>query len=96
MNINPFIELITSVISIYTWVLIIHIVLSWLVSFNIINGYQPVVKKIQYALYRLTEPLLSPIRKYMPNLGGIDISPIILFLALRFTVSVLYTYFYTY
>ncbi len=96
MNINPFIDLLGAVISLYTWVLIIHILLSWLVAFNIINGYQPIVRKIQEVLFRLTEPVLNPIRRYMPNLGGIDISPIVLFLLLRFTMSVLYTYFYTY
>ncbi len=96
MNINPFIDLIGAIVSIYTWALIIHIILGWLVAFDIINSYQPIVKKVQYALYRLTEPLLAPIRKYIPHLGGIDLSPIILFLLLRFTTGVLYTYFYTY
>jgi YggT family protein len=91
---NPFIDLIGAVLSLYTWVLIIHIIISWLVSFNIINGYQPIVKKLQFVLYRLTEPLLAPIRKYMPDLGGIDLSPIVLFLLLRFTMNILYTYFY--
>jgi len=96
MNINPFIDLFGAVISLYTWVLIIHILLSWLVAFNIINGHQPIVRKIQEVLFRLTEPVLKPIRRYMPNLGGIDISPIVLFLLLRFTMSALYTYFYSY
>lgn len=96
MNINPFIDLINSIIWLYTCILIIHIILSWLVSFRIVNAYQPLVQKVQYVLYRLTEPLLKPIRKYMPDLGGIDISPIVLFLLLSFTQNVLTTYFYIY
>lgn len=96
MNLNPFIDLFATVISLYSWILIIHIILSWLVSFNIINPYQPFVKKVQYALFRLTEPLLKPVRKYMPDLGGLDISPIVVFLVLGFLKNALYTYLYSY
>lgn len=94
MNFNPFIHLITTVTSLYAWILIVHIILSWLVSFQVINPYQPFVSKLQFVLYRLTEPVLGRIRRYMPNLGGIDISPIVVFLLIQFINEALYTYFY--
>jgi YggT family protein len=59
-------------------------ILSWLISFGIVNRYQPAVQKINYALFKLTDPLLRPIRKYMPDLGGLDISPIVLILIFSF------------
>lgn len=94
MNINPFIELIATIIGIYSWVLGIYIIMGWLIAFNIINQYQPFVSKLYYYLKRLTEPVLNKIRRYMPDLGGIDISPIILILGLQFIKSALFTYFY--
>jgi YggT family protein len=96
MNINPFVELIAGILSLYSWVLLIWIVLSWLIYFDVINRYHPFVSRISDVLHRLTEPPLRIIRKHLPDLGGIDISPIILFFLIRFTTSALYTYFYTY
>jgi YggT family protein len=94
MNINPFIELIGTVITLYSWVLGIYIILHWLIAFNIINRYQPFVSKTLYVLGQLVEPALGRIRRYMPDLGGIDISPIVLILGLQFISRALYTYFY--
>ncbi len=94
MNINPFIDLIATVITLYNWVLIAWIILSWLVSFNIVNPYQPFVRRVMEVLSRLTEPVLWHIRRYIPPIAGIDLSPIILFLGLGFIKSILYTYFY--
>lgn len=94
MNINPLIDLIGTVISLYNWVLIAWIILSWLIAFNIINRYQPFVSRVMDVLSRLTEPVLGYIRRYIPLVAGIDLSPIILFLALGFLKSVLYTYLY--
>lgn len=96
MNINPFIDLIGIIIWMYQWVIGIWIVVSWLISFGIVNAYQPFVFKLMRALSRMVEPPLERIRPYMPDLGGIDLSPIVLLLALWFAKSVLYTYFYTY
>ncbi len=95
---NPFIILLSNIISLYNWVLIIWVIMSLLVSFNVINRFQPVIAKIFYILNRLTEPALRPIRrvldKFLPDLGGIDISPVILILLLQFLNNALYTYFY--
>jgi YggT family protein len=91
---NPFIELFSWIIQLYNYVLIAWLILSWLISFNIVNRYQPVVQRLNFALFRLTDPLLRPIRKYMPDLGGIDISPIVLMLLLNFLNRALFTYFY--
>ncbi len=73
-----------NVISLYIWVLIINAVLSWLIAFNILNTGNRFVYAVLDVSYKLTSPPLNFIRKYMPNLGSIDISPIILILALMF------------
>ena len=80
----PVIELILLVLNIYFWIIIAMVVMSWLIAFNILNPTNHVVRQIRYALYRLTEPLLGPIRRFMPDLGGIDISPVILLIVLWF------------
>lgn len=77
-------NLIDTVIGIYIWLLIAMVVLTWLVSFNVINTSNRWVYQIGDFLHKLTEPLLAPIRSWLPNLGGIDVSPVILILALVF------------
>ncbi len=77
-------NLLNTVITIYIWLLIASVVLSWLVVFNVVNTGNRFVYQVRDVLDRLTEPLLRPIRNLLPNLGGIDISPIILILALYF------------
>ena len=72
--------LISTVIDIYIWILIASAVLSWLVVFNVVNTRNQFVAAVAEFLYRITEPALAPIRRFMPNLGGLDISPIILIL----------------
>ncbi|MDP6342807.1 MAG: YggT family protein [Alphaproteobacteria bacterium] len=79
-----FIELIATIISLYYWLIIIQVVLSWLVAFNVVNTQNRVVYTIGDFLYRVTEPALAPIRRFMPNLGGIDVSPVILIFVLFF------------
>lgn len=76
--------LVDTCITIYIWILIAQVVLSWLVAFNIVNTRQPFVRQLGNALWRLTEPVLGPIRRILPNLGGLDISPIIVILILEF------------
>ena len=68
-----------SLISIYIWVLIIYVIFSWLVSFNVLNTSNRFVYSILDVSYRLTAPPLNFIRRFLPNLGSIDISPVILF-----------------
>ena len=81
---EPILLLLYRVIDIYFYILIINIVLSWLIAFNIVNMLNKIVVSILYATNRLTDPLLNPVRRILPNLGGIDISPIILVLCLLF------------
>ncbi|HET8728726.1 MAG TPA: YggT family protein [Alphaproteobacteria bacterium] len=84
--------LLVTVIDIYTWIIIISAILSWLVAFNVVNTSNRLVYTIGDTLYRITEPALRPIRRFMPNLGGIDLSPLVLLLALYFLRSLLIDY----
>ncbi len=81
---NPFLWLIDTLINLYIWILIASAVLSWLVAFNVVNTRNPIVASVGEFLYRITEPALRPIRNLLPNLGGIDVSPVILILGLLF------------
>jgi YggT family protein len=81
---NPFLWLVDTIITLYIWILIASAVLSWLVVFNVVNTRNQIVNSIGDFLYRVTEPVLRPIRSIMPNLGGIDISPVILIIGLLF------------
>ena len=76
--------LIDTILSLYWWVVIISVVLSWLYAFNVVNPGNQFVRMIGDFVYQATEPLLAPIRRFMPNLGTIDISPIVLLLAITF------------
>ena len=87
-------DVILIILQIYVWLLIASAVLSWLVAFNVVNTRNPVVATIGEFLYRITEPALRPIRNYMPNLGGLDISPIILILLIFLIERVIVYYIY--
>jgi len=89
---NSFIALILTVIRIYVYLLIASAVLSWLVAFNVVNQRNDVVRMIGNFLHAVTEPLLRPIRSVLPNLGGIDVSPIILILLLWFLSNLIVEY----
>jgi YggT family protein len=91
---NPFVILINSALQIYLVCLIVWTILATLVSFKIVNGYQPFVRRVMFALDRLCEPALKPIRKFMPDLGGLDVSPIVLILLINFAQNALMTYLY--
>ena len=84
MSMNPFLWLIFTIIQLYTYVLLAMVILSWLVAFNVVNRSNTYVRQIGYALERLTEPALRPIRRFLPDMGGIDISPIVLLIGLWF------------
>jgi YggT family protein len=71
-------------LQLYIWIVIAMAIFSWLVAFNVVNTRNQVVAMIGDFLYRITEPALRPIRNLLPNLGGIDISPVILFLIIVF------------
>jgi YggT family protein len=87
-------DIVLLVLQIYIWMLIAAAVLSWLVAFNVVNTRNPVVHMVGDFLYRLTEPLLRPIRNMMPNLGGIDVSPVILILLILLLENVIVRYIY--
>jgi YggT family protein len=87
---EPVLWLIHTLITLYIWVLIGQVVLSWLVTFKVVNTQNPIVNQIGTVLYRLTEPVLGPIRRMLPSLGGLDISPIIAVIALIFIEKVVF------
>ena len=86
---GPLIQILIIALNIYVWMVIASAILSWLVHFGVINTRNQFVSMIGEFLWRVTEPALRPIRRFMPNLGGIDISPIILILIIYFVQMVL-------
>ena len=84
----PLIAFIVYVIQLYIWVIIASAIFSWLIAFNVVNTQNRFVYSVADMLYRVTEPALRPIRSILPNLGGIDISPVILILILMFITNV--------
>ena len=77
-------QLLDSLINLYLWCLFIFVILSWLINFGIVNTQNRFIYLLMDFLYKITEPALRPIRRFVPNFGGIDISPIILVLGLIF------------
>ncbi len=86
---DPLLSVLLIAIDLYIWAVIISAVLSWLVHFGVINTRNQFVSMIGEFLWRLTEPALRPIRRYVPRFGGVDISPVILILALIFVQMVI-------
>lgn len=84
--------LIDTVLNMYTWIIIASVILSWLVAFNVINTHNRIVGTIGEVLYRLTEPVLGQIRRYVPSVGGLDLSPIVLLLGIYFVRMLLAEY----
>ena len=84
--------LISQLIEIFIWFLIAQAILSWLVAFNIVNTNNNIVSLVGNFLFKVTEPLLRPIRKFLPDFGGIDISPVILIILLIFFRNLLFEY----
>ena len=77
-------QLLDSIIGLYLWCLFIFVILSWLINFGIVNTQNRFIYLVMDFLYKITEPPLRPIRRFVPNFGGIDISPIILVFGLMF------------
>ncbi len=86
---NAFIILIDQIVNIYIWTLLAYIIIGWLIAFRIVNPWQPAVRMAASVLGRIHEPFLRRIRKFMPDLGGIDFSPIVVFLAAQFLRNLL-------
>ena len=91
---NPFLWLILQLLDLYMWAVIIGVILSWLVTFNIVNTSNRFVFIVGDFIHRITEPALRPIRRTIPNLGGIDISPVILIILLIFAQRLVIWVFY--
>tara|TARA_B100000965_G_scaffold401075_1_gene424176 strand:+ start:1152 stop:1442 length:291 start_codon:yes stop_codon:yes gene_type:complete len=85
--------LLDQAISIYIWILIINAIISWLVAFNILNTGNRFVYSVLDISYKLTAPVLNYVRRFLPNLGSIDISPVILILALLFLRNLVFEMF---
>ena len=85
--------LLDSIITIYLWIIIINAILSWLVAFNILNTQNRFVFSVLDATYKLTDPALNKIRRFIPTFGSIDISPVILILLLMFLRNVIFEVF---
>ena len=77
-------ELLLKILDIYTWLVIASVIFSWLIAFNVVNTHNRIIFTIGDFLNRVTEPALRPIRRILPNLGAIDISPLVLILLLWF------------
>ena len=85
-------NLIYYVLELYKWCLIIYIVISWLISFNVINSYNQFVSVVMGFLSRIIEPAMAPIRRFVPIVGGLDLSPLVLFLAIWLVQSLMWEY----
>ena len=83
-------------LDLYKLVIIVAAVMSWLIAFNVVNIRNDVVRSIWNALVALTEPALRPIRRFLPNTGGLDISPIVLFLLILLVEQIITLYIYPY
>ena len=84
--------LLDSIITIYLWIIIINAILSWLIAFSVLNTSNRLVYSLLDISYKLTDPLLKPIRNFLPNLGNVDISPVVLILLLMFGRNLIFEF----
>jgi YggT family protein len=87
-------DIVIIILDLYTWLLIASAILSWLIAFNVVNTRNQFVAAVAEFLYRITEPVLAPVRSFLPNLGGLDISPIVVILIIMFIERVITYYIY--
>ncbi|MGH6660414.1 MAG: YggT family protein [Rhodospirillales bacterium] len=85
----PIVRILVTVIELYMWAVIIGVILSWLVAFNVVNTSNRFVYMVGDFIHRITEPVQAPIRRVLPHLGNIDVSPLVLILILYFLQDVL-------
>lgn len=93
---KPLLEVILFLLNAYWWVIIIAVIVSWLIAFNVINTRHPAVAMIYDVLLRLTEPVFRPIRNVLPNFGGLDLSPLIVLLIIYVLERSIILYVYPY
>ena len=84
--------LVYELLNIYKYIIIVNVIISWLVAFNVLNTHNRFVYSILELSYKLTEPMLNKIRRFLPNLGTLDISPIILLVLIWFLQTCMYLY----
>lgn len=89
---NSLLYLIIQIINLYQFILLVYIIATWLINFNIINTSNRFIYSIMEAMYRLCEPSINIVRRYIPKFGSIDISPIIVYLSLWFIKNLLIEY----
>ena len=80
---NPIAYLILTILDIYKWIVIVAVIVSWLTAFNVINQYNNFVRSLLRILIALTEPVFRPIRKVIPAIGGLDLSPLVVFVVIQ-------------
>lgn len=90
---NPVLALLNLVLDIYCFAILVYIIINLLSHFEIINKYQPLVARVMTFLAQIIEPVLSKIRKYLKPINGIDLSPVVLLLAIRFVQYCIVYYF---
>lgn len=89
-------QVFVAILGVVWFIVIAHVIVSWLVSFQVLNLRQPLVSQLWYALNRLVEPVYRPIRRFMPDLGGLDLSPLVVLLILFFLRQLVANYYYAY
>ena len=87
-------DIVIIVLDLYVWLLIASAILSWLIAVNVVNTRNQFVAAVAEFLYRITEPVLAPIRRILPSMGGLDLSPIVLILIIMFIQRVIAYYIY--
>ena len=80
---NSIIQILLLLIGVARIVIFAHFIMSWLISFNVLNARQPLVQSVWYGLERILQPVYQPIRRFLPNLGGLDLSPIVALIGLE-------------
>ena len=75
-------QILLLVLDVAWFIMIVHIIMSWLINFQVLNLYQPLVRQIWDGLNRLLEPIYGPIRRFMPNTGGLDLAPLVALIAI--------------
>ncbi len=86
------VQVVLLILNILWWIIIVSAILSWLLAFNILDYRNNFVRTVSDTLYRMTEPLYRPIRRILPNLGGLDLSPLVVLIAIFFIQQLIYIY----
>ena len=84
-------NLISLAISIYTWVIILHVLLHWLIAFDVINAKSPQAQNLMRLFAKVTDPVMKPVQKYVPPIGGIDLSPLVVIILLQLLNHMVWT-----